>query len=79
MGKKETNAARRVQAQHVVEAELNHLDWATRQPPNPMLNVEYWRRRLLAVQRQFELTLKQCERVEEILRRLDEPERDPER
>ncbi|TKC81667.1 hypothetical protein FAZ69_27270 [Trinickia terrae] len=74
MGKKEANAARRVQAQHVVEAELNHLEWATRQPPNRMFDVEYWRRRLLAVQRQFELTLKQCERVEEILRRLDESE-----
>ena len=39
---------------------------------NRTLDADYWRRRLLAVQRQFELTLKQGERVEQLLRRLDE-------
>ena len=35
-------------------------------------DADYWRRRLLAVQRQFDLTLKQGERVELLLRQLDE-------
>jgi hypothetical protein len=67
-----TNSARRVHALHIVDAELEHLEWATRQPMNRTLDADYWRRRLLAVQRQFELTLKQGERVEQLLRRLDE-------
>jgi hypothetical protein len=67
-----TNSGRRVLALHAVDAELDHLEWATRQPMNRTLDADYWRRRLLAVQRQFELTLKQGERVERLLRQLDE-------
>ncbi|MGF6967103.1 hypothetical protein OKW43_004131 [Paraburkholderia sp. WC7.3g] len=40
---------RRVLAAHVVEAELEHLDWATRQPALHVFDTGYWRRRVLAV------------------------------
>ncbi|CAD6521598.1 hypothetical protein LMG28727_01657 [Paraburkholderia kirstenboschensis] len=62
--------AKRFNASHVVEAELEHLDWATRQPAQRMLDAGYWRRRVLAVKCKFELTDQQVARVEKILKRL---------
>jgi hypothetical protein len=61
---------RRFNASHVVEAELDHLDWATKQPTQRMLDAGYWRRRLLAVKCRFELSEQQVARVEKILQRL---------
>lgn len=65
--------ARRYNASHVVEAELEHLDWATRQPAMHVLNAVYWRRRVLAVKCGFELTEQQRLRLEKILQRLGHP------
>jgi hypothetical protein len=62
--------AKRFNASHVVEAELEHLDWATKQPAQRMLDAGYWRRRVLAVKSKFELTDQQVARVEKILQRL---------
>jgi hypothetical protein len=67
--------AQRFNALHVVEAELEHLDWATRQPGGQMFNAGYWRRRVLAVKCGFELTHQQRARIEQILQRLDDPDR----
>ncbi|WP_341312436.1 hypothetical protein WN982_13215 [Paraburkholderia sp. IMGN_8] len=63
----------RFNASHVVEAELEHLDWATRQPALRMLDAGYWRRRVLAVKCRFELTQLQIMRLEKILQRLGFP------
>lgn len=62
--------AKRFNASHVVEAELEHLDWATKQPAQRMLDAGYWRRRVLAVKCKFELTDQQVAKVEKILQRL---------
>ncbi|MCX4164451.1 MULTISPECIES: hypothetical protein [Paraburkholderia] len=70
METKRPGQARRVHALHVVEAELEHLEWATRQPMIRALNASYWRRRLLAVQCGFALTHQQDLRIERILQRL---------
>ncbi|WP_253947521.1 hypothetical protein [Paraburkholderia xenovorans] len=56
MNRKKTACAQRLNASHVVEAELDHLDWATKQPAQRMLDAVYWRRRVLAVKCRFELT-----------------------
>jgi hypothetical protein len=61
---------KRFNASHVVEAELAHQDWATRQPAQRMLDAVYWRRRVMAVKCGFELTERQVARVEKILQRL---------
>ncbi|WP_027801395.1 hypothetical protein [Paraburkholderia dilworthii] len=61
---------KRFNASHVVEAELEHLEWATKQPAQRMLDPGYWRRRVLAVKCRFELTEQQVARVEKILQRL---------
>lgn len=66
-------AAQRFHASHVVEAELEHLEWATRQPALRMLDAGYWRRRVLAVKCGFELTELQVRRLEKILARLGYP------
>jgi hypothetical protein len=71
MNSKRREPARRFNALHVVEAELEHLDWATRQPVVQMFNAGYWRRRVLAVKCGFELTHQQRARIEQILQRLD--------
>jgi hypothetical protein len=55
-----------------VEAELEHLDWATRQPMVRMFNGGYWRRRVLAIKAAYELTHQQGMRIEQILQRLGE-------
>jgi hypothetical protein len=61
----------RIHAWHgVVEAELDHLDWATRQPMNATLNATYWRRRLLEIKIGFELTQQQIQRIETLLHRV---------
>lgn len=70
MDRKNPARARRFNASHVVEAELEHLDWATRQPALRMLDAVYWRRRVLAVKCGFELTDLQVMRLEKILQRL---------
>ena len=64
---------KRFNASHVVESELEHLEWATKQPAQRMLDAGYWRRRVLAVKCRFELTEKQVARVEKILQRLGAP------
>ncbi|WP_144143116.1 hypothetical protein [Paraburkholderia sp. BCC1884] len=66
-------AAQRFHASHVVEAELEHLEWATKQPALRMLDAGYWRRRVLAVKCGFELTELQGIRLEKILARLGCP------
>jgi hypothetical protein len=60
-------------ASHVVDAEIEHLEWATRQPMLDIFDAQYWRRRVLAVQGSYELTLQQGRRIERMLRRLAEP------
>ncbi|WP_026121815.1 hypothetical protein [Paraburkholderia kururiensis] len=62
---------RRIHASHLVEAELEHLEWATRQPMRRPLSAGYWRRRVLAVKTDFELTQQQDRRLEMLLARLD--------
>ncbi|NVH71401.1 hypothetical protein FSB08_02270 [Paraburkholderia sp. JPY432] len=57
-------------AAHVVDAELEHLDWATRQPALHLCDAGYWRRRVLAVKGSFELTERQLIQLEKILQRL---------
>ncbi|GAB2881041.1 hypothetical protein GCM10027093_15330 [Paraburkholderia jirisanensis] len=72
----ETNDRDRVprrNASHVVEAELEHLEWATRQPSMAIFDAGYWRRRLLAVQSGYQLTRQQDLRLERILQRLTQP------
>ena len=71
----ESNGSRQAQrfnASHVVEAELEHLDWATRQPMVRMFSADYWRRRVLAIKAAYELTHQQGMRIEQILQRLGE-------
>jgi hypothetical protein len=53
-----------------VEAELDHLEWATKQPALRMLDAVYWCRRVLAVKCGFELTEQQVMQLEKILQRL---------
>jgi hypothetical protein len=73
MESKGSQQAQRFNASHVVEAELEHLDWATRQPVVRMLNTGYWRRRVLAIKCRYELTHQQGLRIEQILQRLGDP------
>lgn len=73
MDRKKPARAQRLNASHVVEAELVHLDWATKQPALRTLDATYWRRRVLAVKRGFELTEQQVMRLEKILQRLGPP------
>lgn len=73
MDRKNPAREQRLNASHVVEAELVHLDWATKQPAQRMLDAVYWRRRVLAVKCGFELTQQQVIRLEKILQRLGHP------
>ncbi|WGS51775.1 hypothetical protein LFL96_07865 [Paraburkholderia sp. D15] len=73
MNRNKPAGAQRFNALHVVEAELEHLDWATRQPALSMLDAGYWRRRVMAVKCGFELTEQQLLRLEKILLRLGYP------
>lgn len=63
----------RLHASYVVEAELQHLDWATRQPALQILDADYWRRRVMELKTGFELTDQQGMRLERISRRLGIP------
>jgi hypothetical protein len=65
--------APRWNASHVVDAELEHLEWATRQPMLDMFDARYWRRRVLAIQVSYQLTQQQGRRIEQMLKRLAEP------
>ncbi|MGF6722992.1 hypothetical protein P3T43_002344 [Paraburkholderia sp. GAS41] len=65
--------AQRLSGSHVVDAELEHLDWATRQPMVHMFDAGYWRRRVLAIKTAYELNYLQGMRIEQILRRLGGP------
>lgn len=65
--------AQRLNASHVVKAELEHLEWATKQPAQRMLDARYWQRRVLAVKGGFELTQQQVMQLEKILLRLGHP------
>jgi hypothetical protein len=72
----ETNGSGRMprrNALHVVDTELEHLEWATRQPMLDFLDAQYWRRRVLALQSGYQLTQQQGVRIERILKRLAEP------
>jgi hypothetical protein len=73
MESKGSRQAQRFSASHVVEAELEHLDWATQQPMVRMFNAGYWRRRVLAIKAAYELTHQQGVRIEQILQRLGDP------
>ncbi|MFP4891096.1 hypothetical protein [Paraburkholderia sp. EG304] len=70
MNAKKPAGTRRVLAAHVVETELEHLDWATRQPALHLFDAGYWRRRVLAVKGRFELTERHLTQLEKILQRL---------
>jgi hypothetical protein len=70
MGISQTESVRRIHALHLVDADLDHLERAIRQPENRMLNAKYWERRVLSVRHQFELTREQRARVDAILERL---------
>jgi hypothetical protein len=71
MDMKTVGQTQRVHASHVVEAELAHLEWATRQPVDRMLSPGYWQRRILAVKCRFELTQQQGQRIDAMLQRID--------
>ncbi|MEX3935044.1 hypothetical protein AB4Y32_25175 [Paraburkholderia phymatum] len=64
------HSRQRLNATHVVESELQHLEWATRQPMMRRLNARYWRRRVLEVKGGYELTAQQGMRIDRMLRRL---------
>jgi hypothetical protein len=66
----QTEPVRRIHALHLVDADLDHLERAIRQPEIRMLNAQYWERRVLSVRHQFELTREQRARVDAILQRL---------
>lgn len=68
----QTERARGGHALHLVDADLDHLERVISRPANRMLNAQYWRRRVLSMQHQFELTHEQGARAEAILQRLDE-------
>ncbi|EDZ99455.1 conserved hypothetical protein [Burkholderia sp. H160] len=70
MNAKKPGCTRRVRAAPVVDAELEHLNWATQQPAQRLFDAAYWRRRVLAVKGRFELTERQLMQLEKILRRL---------
>jgi Spy/CpxP family protein refolding chaperone len=70
MGIQQTESVRRAHALHLVDADLDHLERAIRQPENRMLNTQYWERRARSVWHHYELTDEQRARVEAILERL---------
>jgi hypothetical protein len=65
-------SGQRRNATHVVDAELQHLEWATRQPMLQRLNARYWVRRVLDVKCGYQLTQQQGARIERMLRQLAE-------
>jgi len=69
------NSGQRRNATHVVDAELVHLEWATRQPMLQRLNALYWQRRVLEVKCGYQLTQQQDVRIERMLRKLEQQQR----
>lgn len=69
-GTEQTEQSPRTYALHLVDADLDHLERAIREPENRMLTVQYWQRRVLTMRRQFELTREQRARSEALLDRL---------
>ena len=63
-------SGQRLNASHVVESELEHLEWAMRQPMVRLLNARYWQRRVLEVKCGYELTAQQGVRIERMLKQL---------
>ncbi len=76
MAIQQTEPARRTYALHLVDADLDHLERAIREPENRMLTVQYWRQRILMIRRQFELTREQRARAEALLESLSQRQRD---
>ena len=70
--------ARRTYALHLVDADLDHLERAIREPENRMLTAQYWRQRILMIRRQFELTREQRARAEALLESLSQRQRNAE-
>jgi hypothetical protein len=68
----QTEPARRTYALHLVDADLDHLERAIREPENRMLTAQYWRQRILSIRRQFELTREQRARAEALLESLSQ-------
>jgi hypothetical protein len=66
----EYGRGQRLSASHVVDSELEHLEWAMRQPVMHRLNTRYWQRRVLEVKCGYELTAQQGVRIERMLRQL---------
>lgn len=75
MAIQQTEPARRTHSLHLVDADLDHLERAIREPENRMLTVQYWRQRILCIRRQFELTREQRARAEALLERLSQRQR----
>lgn len=75
MAIQQTEPARRTYALHLVDADLDHLERAIREPENRMLTIQYWRQRILCIRRQFELTREQRARAEALLERLSQRQR----
>jgi hypothetical protein len=63
-------SGQRLNASHLVESELEHLEWAMRQPTMHLLNARYWQRRVLEVKCGYELTAQQGLRIERMLKQL---------
>ena len=76
MAIQQTEPARRTYALHLVDADLDHLERAIREPENRMLTAQYWRQRILMIRRQFELTREQRARAEALLESLSQRQRD---
>jgi hypothetical protein len=77
MGIRQTESVRRIHALHLVDADLDHLERAIREPENRMLTAQYWERRVRSVRHQFELSREQRARVEAILERLAQRSAEP--
>ncbi|NRO96911.1 hypothetical protein GWC77_13375 [Paraburkholderia sp. NMBU_R16] len=75
MAIQQTEPARRTYALHLVDADLDHLERAIREPENRMLTAQYWRQRILSIRRQFELTREQRARAEALLESLSQRQR----
>jgi len=76
MAIQQTEPVRRTYALHLVDADLDHLERAIREPENRMLTAQYWRQRILSIRRQFELTREQRARAEALLESLSQRQSD---
>jgi hypothetical protein len=78
MAIQQMESPRRTYALHLVDADLDHLERAIREPENRMLTAQYWRQRILMIRRQFELTHEQRARAEALLESLSQRQRNAE-